>query len=260
MRGQLCKWAAIMGVKIPVEKVILGIQFNPTKMLSHMKVAVIGTGKTGGEVVELVDPQKRVGPFDTSKRPTAGALEQADVAIIFVPGSAVDDVMDAVLGSGIPAVWGSTGYDWPEDLDQRLKEKNIKWLKASNFSLGMNIIRRCIGIISKGSELLQDPQFHIHEIHHIHKKDAPSGTALSWKQWLGKDAEISSERKGDIKGIHEMEMKTDSESIWLKHEAHDRAVFAKGALWSAQQLLKPSVEAGLHDIETIFDRIMKEQL
>lgn len=221
-----------------------------------MKVAVIGTGKTGGEVLDLLPDENIVGPFNTDNRPTTAKLKSADVIIIFVPGSAVPDIIETVLEAKIPAVWGSTGFDWPKDLDQKLKQEGIKWLKASNFSLGMNIVRRCISVISKGSELLDDPEFHIHEIHHTEKKDAPSGTAISWKKWLGKDANISSERKGDIKGIHEMEMRTESESIFLKHQAHNRAVFAKGATWSAEQLMDESVKPGFHDIETIFDHLM----
>lgn len=225
-----------------------------------MNVAVIGTGKTGGEVVSLIEQDKLVGPFNTGNKPTVEKLQKADVIIIFVPGSAVNDIFEVVMESEIPAVWGSTGYKWPENLDERLKKDGIKWLRASNFSLGMNIIRRCISMISKGSELLNKPEFHIHEIHHTGKKDAPSGTALSWKEWLGKDAGITSERKGDIKGIHELEMKTDSESIFLKHRAHNRAVFAKGAIWAAEQLLKDSVQPGLHDIETIFDTILTTKI
>lgn len=221
-----------------------------------MNIAVIGTGKTGGEVVDLLNPENIVGPFNTANKPTPKKLQGADAIIIFVPGAAVDDIFDTVMETGIPAVWGSTGYEWPDDLDQRLRDKGIKWLKASNFSLGMNIVRKCISVISQGSELLDDPSFHIHEIHHTGKVDAPSGTAISWKEWLDKDAEITSERKGDIKGIHELEMKTESESIFLKHRAHNRAVFAKGALWSAEQILKKSMEPGFHDIESVFDRLM----
>ncbi|MDX1586002.1 MAG: dihydrodipicolinate reductase C-terminal domain-containing protein [Balneolaceae bacterium] len=223
-----------------------------------MNVAVIGTGKTGGEVVDLVEPGNLIGPFNTGNKPTAKKLQSADVVIIFVPGSAVKDIFDDVLESGVPAVWGSTGYQWPENLDERLKQGGIKWLRASNFSLGMNIVRKCISVLSKGSELLPEPEFHIHEIHHTGKVDAPSGTAISWKEWLNKDADITSERKGDIKGIHELEVKTDSESIFLKHQAHNRAVFAKGALWSARQLLRESMPPGLHSIESVFDDIISE--
>lgn len=225
-----------------------------------MNIAVIGTGKTGGEVVNLVPRNKLTGPFNSSNEPTVEALEKADAAIIFVPGSAVNDIFEIVLDSGVPAVWGSTGYKWPDDLDSRLKDHDLKWLKASNFSLGMNVVRRCIELISRGSELLSKPEFYIHEVHHTDKKDAPSGTAISWEEWLGKDAKITSERKGDIKGTHQLQLKTEEESIYLKHEAHKRAVFAKGAIWAARQLVKDSVEPGFHDIETIFDNVMNSQL
>ncbi|MDX1617332.1 MAG: dihydrodipicolinate reductase C-terminal domain-containing protein [Balneolaceae bacterium] len=219
-----------------------------------MKIAVIGTGKTGGKVIELLPADRISHTFDEDSPPSVSKLKEADVAIIFVPGSAVDDVFDIVLEARIPAVWGSTGYEWPEDLDTILKQAGVKWLKASNFSLGMNIIRRAIKVISQGSEMLNDPEFAIHEIHHIHKKDAPSGTALSWREWLGKEAEITSERKGDIKGIHELTVSTEAESIFLKHQAHDRAVFAQGAIWAAEQVLKEEVAPGFHDFSTIFDK------
>lgn len=221
-----------------------------------MKVAVIGTGKTGGEVTKLLGETDIVGPFNSSNKPTSEILRRADVAVIFVPGSAVSDVLDVVMQAGIPAVWGSTGNTWPKDLDRKLKAENLSWIKASNFSLGMNIVRHCIKTISRGSEILKNPVFRIHEIHHVHKKDAPSGTALSWKGWLGKEADVTSERKGDIKGIHELHMKTSSESICLKHEAHDRSVFARGALWAAEKIVNGSVPPGMHDIESVFDRLV----
>lgn len=225
-----------------------------------MKFAVIGTGKTGGKVVEVLAEDQIVGPFDSSNKPTADKLKEADAAILFVPGAAADELLDPLMESGIPAAWGTTGYEWPEDLDQQLKDKKIKWLQASNFSLGMNIVRRCLGVIGQSSSVLDNPSFHIHEIHHKRKQDAPSGTAISWEKWLGKKAEITSERKGDIKGIHQLEVKTDTESIWLKHEAHDRKIFAQGAVWAAEQLLSDDVDPGFHDLSTIFDNVMKKQL
>lgn len=222
------------------------------------KFAVIGTGKTGGKVVDILDDDQVVGPFNSSEKPTADALQQADVAILFVPGAAVEDLVEPLITSGIPAAWGTTGYEWPEDLDKRLRIQSIKWLHASNFSLGMSIVRRCLNVIGQSSSVLTDPSFHIHEIHHIHKQDAPSGTALSWQEWLGREAEITSERKGDIKGIHRLEVKTDTESIRLEHRARDRKIFAQGAVWAAEQLVKPEIEPGFHDFSTIFDYIMQQ--
>lgn len=224
-----------------------------------MKFAVIGTGKTGSKVVDVLDDKQVVGPFDERNRATAQKLKQADAAILFVPAAAVEELMEPLMESGIPAAWGTTGYAWPEGLDGRLREKGIKWLQASNFSLGMNIVRRCLNVIGQSSSVLTDPSFHIHEIHHIHKQDAPSGTALSWQDWLGREAEITSERKGDIKGIHRLEVRTDTEFIRLEHRARDRKIFAQGAIWAAEQLVKPGIDTGFHDFSTIFDYIMQMQ-
>lgn len=223
-----------------------------------MKFAVIGTGNTGAKVVEVLDDKQIVGPFDELNKPTTQKLKKADAAILFVPAPAVDELIEPLIESGIPAAWGTTGYEWPEDLDEQLRQKGIKWLRASNFSLGMNIVRRCLKVIGQSSSVLTDHSFHIHEIHHIHKQDAPSGTALSWQDWLGREAKITSERKGDIKGIHQLEVDTDTESIRLEHQAHDRKIFAEGAIWAAEQLAKGDIEAGFHDFSTIFDYRMQQ--
>lgn len=224
-----------------------------------MKVAVIGTGKTGGKVVELLGDELAEA-FDEYNQPTVEKLQKADAAIIFVPGDAVPDIIDIVIESGIPAAWGSTGYEWPADLEDRVKSKNSKWVLASNFSLGMNIIRKSIEAISAGSNILEDPEFHIHEVHHVHKKDAPSGTALSWKEWLNKEAEVTSAREGDVKGIHELTLKTNTEEITLKHKALDRALFAEGAIWAARQLVSNSkIKKGICTFGQLFDQVMEEQ-
>ena len=140
-----------------------------------MKIAVIGNGKTGGQVAKLLDDDQIIGPFNSGNPPTVKKLEQADAAIIFVPGTAVKEVMEPLLSAGIHAAWGSTGYEWPaQSLDEKLKARNLKWMHASNFSLGMNIMRRCLEMIGKGSEILDKPKFSIHEIHHTGKQDAPS--------------------------------------------------------------------------------------
>jgi 4-hydroxy-tetrahydrodipicolinate reductase len=225
-----------------------------------MKFAVIGTGKTGGKVIDVLNEDQVLGPFDSTNKPTVQALQQADAAILFVPGAAADELMEPLMEAGIPAAWGTTGYEWPADLDAQLKERNLKWLQASNFSLGMNIVRRCLSVIGQSSSVLDDPSFNIHEIHHTDKQDAPSGTAISWEEWLGRDATITSERKGDVKGIHQLDVNTETESIHLEHQAHDRKIFAQGAVWAAEQLLNEDVASGFHDLSTIFDNVMQKQL
>ncbi|MDZ7771964.1 MAG: dihydrodipicolinate reductase C-terminal domain-containing protein [Balneolaceae bacterium] len=224
-------------------------------MDTDINIAVIGTGKTGGEVLRLLPGERVTGPFDSSNAPTEEALREADAAVIFVPPGAAGEILETVLASEVPAAWGTTGFEWPGDLDARLRKRGTSWIRASNFSLGMNIIRHCLGVISVGSGVLDEPVFHIHEVHHAQKQDAPSGTALAWKEWLGREAEITSERKGDIKGIHRLTVKTRPETLTLQHEAHERTVFAKGALWAARQLHAGAAEPGFHDFSELFDRI-----
>ncbi|MEX0994563.1 MAG: dihydrodipicolinate reductase C-terminal domain-containing protein, partial [Balneolaceae bacterium] len=174
----------------------------------------------------------------------------------FIPADGADEVVQIVLDSGIDALWATTGYSWPEDLPERIKVAGARWISASNFSLGMNLMRRCLELIGKGSHLLKNPEYHIHEVHHVDKKDAPSGTALSWRKWLGKEeATISSSREGDVKGIHSLHVKTAFESLHLKHEAHDRAVFAEGAIWAARYLYDhQEIMPGFYSFESIIDQ------
>lgn len=226
---------------------------------NNFKIALIGAGKTGGKAAELLG-EHLTDIFDSEHPPTAEKLKKSDAVIVFVPGNAVPEILPAVLASGIPAAWGSTGFNWPEDLDEQVKNKNTTWVMASNFSLGMNIIRKSIEVISSASSILKNPDFHIHEVHHIHKKDAPSGTALTWKEWLGKDAEITSAREGDVNGIHELTVSSESEKITLRHEALDRALFAEGAIWTAEQLIKNQhIEPGVLTFSELFDLIMENK-
>lgn len=224
-----------------------------------MKIAVIGIGKTGSEVVKLIPREQLSGAYDIDDQVTSDELKKADAVIIFVPGIAVAEVLPVVMAAGIPAVWGSTGFKWPENLDAQLKQQQTKWVIASNFSLSMNLIRHCLPILGKGKQLLENPNFSINEIHHVHKKDAPSGTALSWREWLNTDCAIQSQRKGDIKGIHELIIETNDETILLKHEVHNRALFAKGAIWAAEFLLNHPLENGLYDFAQLVDQILREK-
>ena len=218
-----------------------------------MKVSVIGTGKTGSKVVEMLGNQL-LDAFDENNMPTIEKLKRADALIIFVPGDAVGNIIEMVLASGTPAAWGSTGYEWPDDLDRRVQSLRTKWVLANNFSLGMNLIRKAIDRMSVGSEVLNSPEFHIHEVHHIHKKDAPSGTAISWQNWLNQPVDISSAREGDVNGIHELTIKTGTEKITLVHEALDRSIFAEGAIWTAEQLVRNQhLKYGVHTFGELFD-------
>src|SRR5690606_32344779 len=122
------------------------------------RYAVIGTGKTGGMAAKLLGENSL--PFDEHNPPTPEKLRTCDVAIIFVPGSAAAETVKIVLEAGIPAIWGTTGYAWPENLAERVIKANTKWVIGSNFSLGMNLVRKVIQLLGKGTDMLPDPDFH----------------------------------------------------------------------------------------------------
>src|SRR5690554_5010979 len=97
------------------------------KMANEMyRYAVVGTGKTGGTIAQLLGV--KAVPFDEFNPPTPQKLRTCDIAIIFVPGNAAAETVEVVLEAGIPSIWGTTGYDWPEELIGRVHKANTKWV------------------------------------------------------------------------------------------------------------------------------------
>ncbi|MBL6990602.1 MAG: hypothetical protein ISR65_12530 [Bacteriovoracaceae bacterium] len=222
-----------------------------------MKIALLGDGKTGSKVAEILNLNQE-SIFNLQNPPDLTKLKAHDIIISFLPGDAFLHLIPMLVKSKLPVVTGSTGFEWPEHLDATLKNEQTAWIYASNFSLGMNLIKGMIDIIKKASLLYSDVDFKIHEIHHTKKLDAPSGTALSWQKWLDQPASISSERIGDVVGVHTLSMNSPTEKITLEHQALDRKIFAEGAIWTANKLYKDqkALGFGLHS----FMDIVKSQL
>lgn len=216
-----------------------------------MKIALVGAGKTGNKIVEISDNQNEISIFNTKNIPTLENLKGHDVIISFLPGPSFVDYMELFIDSKIPLVTGSTGFDWPSRVDQKLKDNNIPWVYASNFSLGMNLVYKMIKVLSKADELFKDFNFSIHEIHHTKKLDAPSGTALSWEEWSNNKANITHERIGDVVGDHKITLDTPFEKIELRHIAKDRKIFAEGALWAANEAVSGQIPNGLNKFSDI---------
>ncbi|MEX2014978.1 MAG: dihydrodipicolinate reductase C-terminal domain-containing protein [Candidatus Saccharimonadales bacterium] len=218
-----------------------------------MKIALLGTGKTGSKVAEIAGENQVVG-FDESNLPTLEKLKSCDVAISFLPGPAFVRYIDLLIEGGLPVAVGSTGFDWPEGIDKKLKDNGLTWIQASNFALGMNLMRAMIYSLSKAPKLFDKYKFDMEEIHHIHKKDSPSGTALAWKEWLGLEVQISAEREGDNPGFHKLTLETPYEDISIEHQSKDRKIFAQGAVWTARRLLEGNLPPGLHKLQDIMDK------
>ena len=226
-----------------------------------MKIAVLGKGKTGSEVIELLKLQKPVVPmtiFDSQNVPTLQKLKGHDVIISFLPGEAFTNLIPTLVDSKIPVVCGSTGFEWPRTLNFKLKDQRIRWIYSSNFSLGMNLVQQMIFTLNRAQKVFSEYSFNIHEVHHTKKLDAPSGTALSWKKWLNLPCEITHERSGDVIGFHELTLNTPFETIKLSHDAKSRKIFAEGAIYAAKKLASdPTIPYGLNSFQEIISQELK---
>jgi 4-hydroxy-tetrahydrodipicolinate reductase len=222
-------------------------------MTNKFKIGLLGAGRTGGRVIDIYG-KDNLTVYDETNLPTLDSLKQNAALISFLPGPALLEYIEMIIESGVPLASGSTGFEWPEDIDTRLKQKGIAWITASNFSLGMNLVHGMINVLGKAPELFDEYKFKLHEIHHIHKKDHPSGTALSWEKWLSQPVEFSHEREGDNPGDHKLTLSTQYEDITIQHQAKDRKIFAQGAIWTAEKLAKREVEPGLHQLSDIMQK------
>ncbi len=218
-----------------------------------MKIALLGTGRTGGKVLELLKSGEVTG-FDESNPPTLEKFAGHDVVIAFLPGPIFVPYIDMLIESGLPVANGSTGFDWPDEIDARLKKRGTAWITAGNFSLGMNLVYGMIKVLAKAPQLLDTYEYKLHETHHIHKKDQPSGTALSWVRWIGQEVKITSARDGDNPGNHRITLVTPGEDISIEHQAKDRRIFAEGAIWTAKKLATGVVPPGLHNLQDIMGK------
>ena len=132
------------------------------------------------------------------------------------------------------AVVGTTGWnDIRDQVRSAFEQADTPLIYASNFSLGVNAL---FAAAAKASALLKGAGYvpAIKEIHHIHKLDAPSGTALTLgvlvENTLGEKPVISSVREGEVPGIHVLTLKSDCDELTFRHEAFSREGLAKGAV------------------------------
>ena len=224
------------------------------------KVAVIGRGKTGSQVIESLG--ERCALVLGKEELTVDTFSEVEGIIVFVPGPAVPTLIPTLLKTGLPVVWGSTGFKWPEDLQDSLAQHHATWIHGQNFSMGMQVMRKTLISISDSlAHLSKTGQHHeeqmdvrITDIHHTSKLDAPSGTAIKWQEWLDKPYPIDSKRVGDVNGIHELLVETTGERMTFRHEAKSRVIFAEGAIWALDHL-KQLKQPGLYTFEQLFDTI-----
>ena len=204
---------------------------------------------------------------------TNEAFKNTDVIIDFTVPNCTFDILKIASKLKKRVVIGTTGFNQKEENIIKNYSKKIPILKAGNMSLGVNLLMYLTEIASKS---LQDEYLSkIYEVHHKHKKDYPSGTALMLgkgiadgkkknlynligKKFLnkktfpyGKKINFNSIRKGEIIGEHEVTFSSGKEIIKLNHEAFDRALYSDGALSAAKWLINK--KPGLYSMRDLLN-------
>lgn len=235
-----------------------------------MKIALVGYGKMGKtieqiarnrghEIVSIIDVNN---PEDFESE----AFKQADVAIEFtIPATAFDNYMKC-FAAGVPVVSGTTG--WLNRLDEVKRmcaEEGKTFFYASNFSIGVNIFFALNKYLAKIMNNFPSYDVRMTEVHHIHKLDAPSGTAITLaegildnldrkERWTLETSEkptdlpIHAIREGEVPGIHEIIYESDADIISIKHDAKSRAGFALGAVLAAEFTAGKKGFLGMNDL------------
>ena len=213
-----------------------------------MRILLLGHGRMG-QLVESLAPAYGAtvaGVIDEhsgERAITEGTFGEVDVAIDFTLAGAVPKNLPQLAQRKINVVIGTTGWQTHEAAMKDMAEQaGIGVLAATNFSLGMNIFQLAVEAASRQFARHAEFGAWIHEAHHVMKKDAPSGTALSLKAGMvragyERPIEVSSTRVGSVPGTHTVGFDGPSETIELTHTVRDRAVFARGALTAAQWLV-----------------------
>lgn len=188
-------------------------------------------------VVSRSTPEARVVdgiPFFAANE--LGAVPEFDVAIDFSLAEAFDGILGECAKRGAALVSGTTGLDAAQRAALDAASARIPLLWASNFSLGVALLHQ---LVATAAARLPGWDCDIVESHHVHKKDAPSGTALTLgaaAAAAGATPHYASLRAGDIVGEHLVQFAGQGERIELVHRANDRDVFARGAVHAAAWL------------------------
>ena len=217
-----------------------------------MKIALLGYGKMGKVIERIALERGHEIVLKKDEFNSYDGLSTADVAIEFsVPSAAVNNI-SASFNANVPVVSGTTG--WLEHYDEMIalcNEKKCGFISSSNFSLGVNIFFGLNEYLAKIMNQFDSYKVSMEEIHHIHKLDAPSGTAISLAQgviensnydnWTLEEAKnneirIEAKRIGEVPGTHTVNYDSAIDSIEIKHTAHNREGFALGAVIAAEWL------------------------
>jgi len=218
-----------------------------------MKIAIIGYGKMGKIIDEISQSRGHEVVARLKETPTTKNLNNADVAIEFSNPEVAFENIKTCLENKIPVICGTTGWlDKKPEIERLALENNTPFLYGSNFSLGVNLFFALNENLAKLMSNTNEYSVQLEEIHHIHKKDAPSGTAISiaegiienskyeaWKLDETRDKELGifAIREDEVPGTHSVFYRSEVDEIEIKHTAFNRNGFALGAVIAAEWIL-----------------------
>ncbi|MCU0360407.1 MAG: 4-hydroxy-tetrahydrodipicolinate reductase [Bacteroidia bacterium] len=222
-----------------------------------MRIVLFGYGKMGKEIEQIALQRKHeiILKIDETnvEHISSDDLKKADVGIEFsTPHSVIKNIHTA-FDVKLPLVVGTTGwYDQLEKIKSDCLKKDGALFYASNFSLGVNLFFKVNSYLAELMNKYEDYEVSMEEIHHIHKLDKPSGTAISLanqilekinrkKNWSISEKKpetlfIQDVREGEVPGTHIVRYKSGIDDIEIMHKAHNRKGFALGAVLAAEFL------------------------
>jgi 4-hydroxy-tetrahydrodipicolinate reductase len=233
-----------------------------------MNIALIGYGKMGKEIEQiLLKRGHTVSLRSTRSAPFKAAdLIGSDVAIEFTePGAAVDNILKC-FEAGVPVVVGTTGwYTRMPEVKEACEQTKGALLAASNFSIGVNLVFEFNRQLATMMRSFEEYSPSMEEIHHLAKRDAPSGTAITLAEgilenypsregWINESTEdahklgIISRREGEVPGTHIIRYTSAVDEIQLVHQAHNRKGFALGAVKAAEFMQGKEGVFGMGDL------------
>jgi len=223
-----------------------------------MNFLILGRGKTGSLVAEVARERKHsVQALNSADNAgchglTPEKLRDIDAVIDFTTPHSVVANIEGCVNAGKNIVVGTTG--WYADLDRvrkQVEQKKTGLVFGANFSIGVNLF---FDVARTAAAALQHGYSgQIFERHHVHKKDAPSGTALAIRDVIqaagGSQLEITSFREGDVAGMHEITLESGADKIYLCHDAKSRRGFAEGAVRAAEWI---KGKKGFYDFKDVW--------
>lgn len=214
---------------------------------------VLGLERSGHSQVGKV-----IGRAKISDNPQT--IMNCDCLIDFTVASATLEILPYLIKYKKCAVIGTTGLDEKGQAEIRAAAKRIPIVFSPNMSVGVNLLFKLAGISAK---ILQGYKVHIEEAHHIHKKDAPSGTAKKIAQIINtegfdiREEKIKAIREGEIVGDHKIIFESNVDRIELFHSAKTRDIFVQGALLAVKWIVKK--KTGLYPMEDVLGLRGKEK-